>query len=1052
MVRAGYAAKVVVAVDCRSLTEAPPINRIPIRDLGRGPELRTLGEAMSSDRTGLENSDLSRLIDPEIKGDAFYDVITHLAATEALQTVLEIGSSSGGGSTEALVAGISRNRGSPKLFCIEVSEPRFRKLQEAYKDCPFVHCYNLSTVGINQFPKPDEVIAFYKEVPSGLRQFSLSTVLNWLRQDIEYIRESRVETGAIAKIKADHGITTFDMVLIDGSEFTGYVEYSLILGARFILLDDTNTFKCYKVRQSLLSDPMYDLIADDQGLRNGYSVFKRRTVARQIGGVLPIHFFTIVLNGEPFVRYHERVFQRLLVAWHWHVIEGVASLKHDTAWSVAAGGHVAPSGHFRGRSNDGTTEYLDEVKRRFPDNVSIYRKPLDEFWDGKKEMVNAALINIDGPCLLWQIDSDELWTAEQIHSIHDLFMRHPSRTAAYYWCWYYVGPDKIISTRYNYAQNPRQDWLRTWRYEPGAIWLAHEPPTLIAPTNEGANGKLDSVDIAKVNPFTQDETEQVGAVFQHFAYATDDQVTFKEQYYGYKGATAQWRALQAQTGSGKLRDFFGWVSDDTIYDDVSQYPVRPLAQVNPADGCWTFDRLNPTPSVCRPTRRPRILIDGIFWQYLSGGIGRLWENLLREWVISGFADNVILLDRVGTAPRVPSIHYWTIAKNEYDKVGRDSIYLQDICHRFDADLFVSTYYSTPTDTPSFFMGYDMIPEVLGLPLEDGAWQEKRRAILHASAHGMISQNSAADLEATYPSVRRGSTYVIHGGIDPRFYRPLEEEIDAFCQNYGVARQTYVIMVGERLGFGGYKNASLAFRALANMPEDSPLSLICVGGAQDIEPCLRELAPMLDVRRLALGDDDLRAAYAGAHTLVYPSRYEGFGLPPLESMACGTPAIVCRNSSLPEVVGEAALYVDESDPTDMSEAIVKLHNPVLRADVVARGLKQAANFTFDNMARTLAIALIETHDRLHAGVFPSPSVAWSEMRRWQQDAQALAAASQSEIDRARQQLAASQLEMNHVRTERDRVLQTSAAMRNSPFWKAREHTVRALRSLGLRRRM
>jgi glycogen synthase len=249
------------------------------------------------------------------------------------------------------------------------------------------------------------------------------------------------------------------------------------------------------------------------------------------------------------------------------------------------------------------------------------------------------------------------------------------------------------------------------------------------------------------------------------------------------------------------------------------------------------------------------------------------------------------------------------------------------------------------------------------------------------------------------------------------------------------------MVGERLGFGGYKNASLAFRALANMPEDNPLSLICVGGAQDIEPYLRELAPMLDVRRLALGDDDLRAAYAGAHALVYPSRYEGFGLPALESMACGTPAIVCRNSSLPEVVGEAALYVDENDPTDMSEAIVKLHNPVLRADVVARGLKQAANFTFDNMARTLAIALIETHDRLQAGVFPSPSVAWLEMRRYQQDSQALAAAS----NHALQANAA-------IRTERDRALQTNAAMRHSPFWKAREHTVRALRSLGLRKRM
>jgi len=216
------------------------------------------------------------LVAPEIKNDAFYDLIRDLAATEILETVLEIGSSAGEGSTEAFVVGLSKNRGSPQLFCIEISRPRFQKLQETYKDYPFVHCYNLSTISIAQFPRPEEVIKFYNEVPSALRQFPLPTVLGWLCQDIEYIRQTGVEVGAIEKIKADHGIETFDMVLIDGSEFAGSAEYSLVKGANFILLDDTNTFKCYKVREDLLDDPMYDLIADGPRLRNGFSVFKRR--------------------------------------------------------------------------------------------------------------------------------------------------------------------------------------------------------------------------------------------------------------------------------------------------------------------------------------------------------------------------------------------------------------------------------------------------------------------------------------------------------------------------------------------------------------------------------------------------------------------------------------------------------------------------------------------------------------------------------------------------------------------------------------------------------
>jgi len=523
----------------------------------------------------LAGSGLNRIIAPEITRDAFHEIIKRLAATEILATVLEIGSSSGDGSTAALVAGLSRNAGSPKLFCIEVSKPRFEVLRNMYKRYDFVHCYNGSSVEADQFPSAGTVTAFYENVASNLRRFPLPQVLGWLEQDIAYVRDAGVDSGVIEKIKAEHGVTTFDMVLIDGSEFTGEVEYELIKGAGLILLDDTTTFKCHNARQALLNDPMYEAIADDQTLRNGYAVFRRRAEHPP-----PIHFFTIVLNGEPFIRYHEAVFRRLTVPWHWHIVEGVASLRHDTAWSVPGGGHIPESFHDRGRSNDGTSEWLNGLAERLPDNVTLYRMPLDEFWDGKKAMVNAPLANIKETCLLWQVDSDELWTAEQIETVHRLFARNPARTAAYYWCWFYVGPDKIISTRHNYAQNPRQEWLRTWRYTPGAVWAAHEPPILTE-----ANG----TDLARVNPFTQDEMEAAGAVFHHFAYATEQQVAFKEHYYGYRDATSRWRLLQDHKGSGALRDYFGWVSDDTRFDDAARYLVDPLGRPDPDTGLWAFD-------------------------------------------------------------------------------------------------------------------------------------------------------------------------------------------------------------------------------------------------------------------------------------------------------------------------------------------------------------------------------------------------------------------------------------------------------------------------------
>ncbi|MBK4722805.1 hypothetical protein JJL56_28515, partial [Azospirillum sp. YIM DDC1] len=269
------------------------------------------------------------------------------------------------------------------------------------------------------------------------------------------------------------------------------------------------------------------------------------TVSERRDEALPIHFFTIVLNGEPFIRYHERVLAELPFDWHWHVVEGVAALKHDTAWSVASGGKVLDSVHDQGRSNDGTSAYLDDLAARFPDRVTIHRKPPGEFWDGKRAMVNAPLPHIATPGLLWQIDADELWTAEQIRTVHALFQANPKRTAAYYWCDYFVGPERIIATRHNYAQNPQQEWLRTWRFEPGMSWAAHEPPVLV-----DAAGR----DLARIDPFTQDEMEEAGVVFQHFAYVTEAQAAFKESYYGYKDARAHWRRLQEAAGPVLLRD------------------------------------------------------------------------------------------------------------------------------------------------------------------------------------------------------------------------------------------------------------------------------------------------------------------------------------------------------------------------------------------------------------------------------------------------------------------------------------------------------------------
>lgn len=221
-------------------------------------------------------SELDRIIPPEIKNDAFYHIIYTLAQNESVKTILEIGSSSGDGSTEAFVSGISKNQHHPTLFCMEISKTRFAALKNRYGNLPYVKCYNVSSVPLESFPQENEVVSFYNNTPTNLHLYGCDNVIGWLRADIEYVKTADVPQTGIEIIKAENHIKNFDMVLIDGSEFTGMAEFKLIYGAQFILLDDITTFKNYTNYHKLLSDSNYELLESDTQLRNGYAVFKRK--------------------------------------------------------------------------------------------------------------------------------------------------------------------------------------------------------------------------------------------------------------------------------------------------------------------------------------------------------------------------------------------------------------------------------------------------------------------------------------------------------------------------------------------------------------------------------------------------------------------------------------------------------------------------------------------------------------------------------------------------------------------------------------------------------
>jgi len=389
------------------------------------------------------------------------------------------------------------------------------------------------------------------------------------------------------------------------------------------------------IKSELLSAGFLSAEITKEGWNMRIRATKMSKLPDQTDGQLPVHFFTIVLNGQPFIRHHIEVFKQLPFKWHWHIIEGVADLKHDTAWSVKLGGRVNEQLHCNGLSNDGTTEYIDELVRQYPENITVYRKPNGVFWDGKLEMVNAPLADINEECLLWQVDSDELWVAEQIYTCRDMFIAEPDRTAAYYLDHFFVGENLVTTTINTYGNNTGYEWLRTWRFRPGFRWTAHEPPRLCINSQNG-----EWVDIATIKPFKHDETSAKKLVFQHYAYATEKQLAFKEIYYGYKSAVAQWQHLQKHRDFPVfLRDYFAWVKDGAQVNTIQSQKIAPLARKD-ANGTWQFRSCQPAPKqqLTQPSQESKkILIvrpDSIGDFVIFSGVLKHFRDLYKDAKIS----------------------------------------------------------------------------------------------------------------------------------------------------------------------------------------------------------------------------------------------------------------------------------------------------------------------------------------------------------------------------------------------------------------------------------
>lgn len=276
-------------------------------------------------------------------------------------------------------------------------------------------------------------------------------------------------------------------------------------------------------------------------------------------------------------------------------------------------------------------------------------------------------------------------------------------------------------------------------------------------------------------------------------------------------------------------------------------------------------------------------------------------------------------------------------------MGAGSIYSKASSLWYRPDIVHETYYSptrtVPSASKSVITVYDMVAEQFpDPPSRSPGISPARKAAFDRADHLIcISQNTRSDLIRLYEvDAAKVSVIPLASSIIPSTGPPVSIE------------EPFFLYVGSRWGYKNFTGLLDAFRQ-SNLYKSH--KLICFGGDGFTDPerqRLRDLDLPLERFEIIDGDDDLLSRYyASAVALVYPSLYEGFGIPLLEAMECNCPVLCGNSSSLPEVAGDAAGYFDASEPASIAEAMLKIANsPDGRKQLMQRGKVRVAQFSWD----------------------------------------------------------------------------------------------------------
>jgi len=350
------------------------------------------------------------------------------------------------------------------------------------------------------------------------------------------------------------------------------------------------------------------------------------------------------------------------------------------------------------------------------------------------------------------------------------------------------------------------------------------------------------------------------------------------------------------------------------------------------------------------------------------GIGTYIRNLLRHLARTDQENEFVLLcgeADLGVAAQLGP-NFRAVLEPSPNYSLREQVHVPWVLRRERPDVYHAPHYVLPAGVrcPSVVTIHDCIHLMFPQYLPNRLAHLYARSFMWMATHQAariltVSEASKRDILRFF-AIPEKKVRVIYNAIDERFLTPPDEATTERVRQRYQLDHPFVLYVGN---IKPHKNIERIIDAFGRARPDGPqgLKLVIIGDEVSKYPSLRQMVHRhkLDKHVRFLGfqpQETLASFYRLAGVFAFPSLYEGFGLPPLEAMACGTPVITSNVSSLPEVAGDAALLVDPYDVDALARAIVRIFtDQPLRDLLVARGLTRARQFSWaDSVAAIRAV--------------------------------------------------------------------------------------------------